>query len=40
MAINGNAVSGNGNSVISLQEINTKRIQFKEGLETVVDSYK
>ena len=40
MAINGNAVSGNGNSVISLQEINTKRIQFKEGLETVVESYK
>jgi hypothetical protein len=40
MAIYGNAVSGNGNSVISLQEINTKRIQFKEGLETVVDSYK
>ena len=40
MAINnGSAISGNGNSVISLQEINTKRIQFKEGLDTVVDSY-
>ena len=29
MAIYGNATSGSGNSVISLQEINTKRIQFK-----------
>lgn len=40
MAIYGNATSGSGNSVISLQEINTKRIQFKEGLESVIDAYK
>ncbi len=39
MSIYGSAVSGNGNYVISLQEINNKRIQFKEGLEAVVDSY-
>ena len=40
MAIYGSATSGSGNSVISLQEINTKRIQFKEGLESVIDAYK
>ena len=31
MAIYGNAQSGSGNSIISLQEISTKRIQFKDG---------
>ena len=40
MAIYGNAQSGSGNSIISLQEINTKRIQFKDGLECVIDAYK
>ena len=39
MAIYGNAQSGSGNSIISLQEINTKRIQFKDGLECVIDAY-
>lgn len=37
---NSSVVSGNGNYVISINEIDKKRYQFKDGLEAVVDSYK
>ena len=39
MTQNGSVVSGNGNYVISINEIDKKRYQFKDGLEAVVDSY-
>ena len=35
----GNNTSGTGNSVISFQEINLKRVQFIENLNTMIDSY-